>query len=237
MGPAQGRSVLRSLPSRFAVLAAGLMLLAPSMTLAAPTSRSQPASGAATSARAPVALATPAAFVGGGPTVRPASPIAVAFHSLDDNALRAAKLRAAAAASVGGRTPGAAVVTPAAAAISVNKGGLVDHFATPPDSTGAIGPSHYVEMVNQQVATYDRNLNAVSSTDLTSFVAANGWTVSDPQIEWDQQGGRWLYAAVGISAGNNVLLFGWSKTADPSNLTSGWCRFGVYRNQFLDDYP
>jgi fibronectin type 3 domain-containing protein len=213
------------------------MLLAPSMAVAAPASKSQPPSGAATSARAPVALAMPAAFVGGGPTVRPASPIAIGFHSLDDNALRAAKLRAAAAASVGGRTPGAAVVTPAAAAITVNMGGLVDHFVTPPDSTGAIGPSHYVEMVNQQVATYDRNLNAVSSTDLTSFVAASGWTVSDPQIQWDQQGGRWLYAAVGISAGNNVLLFGWSKNADPSNLTSGWCRFGVYRNQFLDDYP
>jgi fibronectin type 3 domain-containing protein len=237
MGAAQGQSVLRSIRSRFAVIFVSLMLAAPAMALAAPVSKSQPASGAAASVRVPVSQATPAAFVGGGPAVRPASPIAIGFHSLDDNALRAAKLRAAAAASVGGRTPGAAAVIPELAAVTVNKGGLVDHFVTPPDSTGAIGPSHYVEMVNQQVAAYDRDLNAVSSTDLTSFVAASGWTVSDPQIEWDQQGGRWLYAAVGISAGNNVLLFGWSKNADPSNLTSGWCRFGVYRNQFLDDYP
>ena len=40
-----------------------------------------------------------------------------------------------------------------------------------------------------------------------------------------------LYAAVGIASGNNVLLFGWSKTSDPSNLTGGWCRFGIYRQR------
>jgi fibronectin type 3 domain-containing protein len=237
MGPAQGRSVPRSMRSRFAVMVVGLFLLAPSMAVAAPASNSRPVSGANASVRTPVAQATPAAFVGGGGATPQATRIALSFRSLDDEALHAAKLRAAAAASVGGRTPGAAVVTPALAAVSINKGGLVDHMVTPPDSTGAIGPSHYVEMVNQQVGVYDRTLNVVSSTDLTSFVAAGGWTVSDPQIEWDQQGGRWLYAAVGISAGNNVLLFGWSRNADPSNLSSGWCRFGVYRHQFLDDYP
>jgi hypothetical protein len=218
-------------------MVAALVLLAPSLVLAAPASNGPRQSSLVAAVRAPVAQVTPAAFVGGGPAVPRANPIAIAFHSLDDTALRAAKLRAAAAASVGGRTPEAAVVTPALAAVSVNKGGLVDHMVTPPDTTGAIGPSHYVEMVNQQVGVYDRSLNAVSSTDITSFVAASGWTVSDPQIEWDQQGGRWLYAAIGVSAGNNVLLFGWSKGPDPSNLSSGWCRFGVYRNQFLDDYP
>jgi hypothetical protein len=223
--------------SRIAVIFVGLMLLAPSMAFAAPASSSPRASAAALSVRAPVAQVVPSAFVGGGPAVQRANPIAITFHSLDDTALRAAKLRAAAAASVGGRTPGAALATPALAAVAVNKGGLVDHMVTPPDSTGAIGPTHYVEAVNQQVGVYDRNLNAVSTTTLATWMAASGWTVSDPQIEWDQQGGRWLYAAVGISPGNNVLLFGWSKTADPSNLTGGWCRFGVYRDQFLDDYP
>jgi hypothetical protein len=124
MVPALGRSVRRWLRSRFAVLAVGLMLLAPSIALAAPVSKSQPMLGAAASVRAPVSQATPAVFVGGGSTVQPASPIAIAFHSVDDPALRAAKLRAAAAASVGGRTPEAAVVTPALAAVSANKGGL-----------------------------------------------------------------------------------------------------------------
>jgi fibronectin type 3 domain-containing protein len=237
MGPAQGRSVQRPTRSRVAVILLGLLLLAPSAVVAAPASKGALPSAAAPSVRAPVAQATPAAFVGGDSPANEATRIALTFRSLDDNALRAAKLRAAAAASVGGRTPAAAVVTPALAEVTVSKGGLVDHMVTPPDSTGAIGPSHYVEAVNQQVGVHDRNLNAVSTTTLATWMAASGWTVSDPQIEWDQQGGRWLYAAVGISSGNNVLLFGWSKTADPSNLTSGWCRFGIYRHQFLDDYP
>lgn len=240
MAPAQGRArPARTIRSRIAACALGLLLVAPSTAAAAPASNAgrEPVASAPPSARAPVAQATPVAFEGGGAVPEHATPVAIAFRSLDDNALRAAKLRAAATASVGGRTPAASVVTPALAEVSVNKAGLVDHMVTPPDSTGAIGPSHYVEAVNQLVGVYDRNLNAVSSTDLASWMAAGGWTVSDPQIEWDQQGGRWLYAAVGISTGNNVLLFGWSKAADPSNLSSGWCRFGVYRNQFLDDYP
>jgi fibronectin type 3 domain-containing protein len=237
MGSARGRSLARPIRSRIAASVVGLLLLTPPIALAAPVAREPSAPAAAPAVRAPVALATPAVFVGGGPAAQRGNPIAIPFRSADPGALRAAKLRAAAAASVGGRTPQAVASVPALASVRVNNGGLVDHMVTPPDSTGAIGPTRYVEMVNQQVAVYDRNLTAVSSTDLTSFVAASGWTVSDPQVEWDQHGGRWLYAAVGISTGNNVLLFGWSKTADPSNLSSGWCRFGVYRHEFLDDYP
>jgi fibronectin type 3 domain-containing protein len=237
MGPAQGRSIQRAIRFRIAATFISLLLLTPSTAVAVPAANGPRPPAAVAAVRTPVSQLTPSAFVGGGPAAPRASPIAIAFHSIDDEALRAAKLRAAAAASVAGRTPQAAVVTPALAQVGANGGGLVDHMVTPPDTTGAIGPSHYVEMVNQQVGVYDRTLAALSSTDLTSFVAASGWTVSDPQIEWDQQGGRWLYAAVGISTGNNVLLFGWSKTADPSNLSSGWCRFGVYRHEFLDDYP
>jgi fibronectin type III domain protein len=237
MGPAQGRSIARPIRSRIVAAAVGLLLLTPTMASAAPAMTSNATARADLAVRTPVAQATPVPFAGGRPTAQRGSPIAISFRSMDDGALRAAKLRAAAASSVGGRMPRAVAPAPALASIGVNKGGLVDHMVTPPDSTGAIGPTRYVEMVNQQVAVYDRTLATVSSTDLTSFVAASGWTVSDPQIEWDQQGGRWLYAAVGISTGNNVLLFGWSKTADPSNLSSGWCRFGIYRHEFLDDYP
>jgi hypothetical protein len=112
---------------------------------------------------------------------------------------------------------------------------------TPPDSTGAIGPTRYVEMVNQLVGVYDRsNLALLSRLDLGSFVGApGGITTSDPQIEWDAQANRWLYGAVGFDSTftNNYLLFGWSKTADPSDLTGGWCRYGVWTGSNLQDYP
>ncbi|HLE58286.1 MAG TPA: fibronectin type III domain-containing protein [Candidatus Limnocylindria bacterium] len=175
-----------------------------------------------------------------GPAGAPASAAqAIPFLTLDPGALQAARLRAAAAASVGSRAPLAA--SPSAPLVGLfnglNKGGLTDHMVTPPDTTGAIGPANYVEMVNQQVGVYDRSLTLQASTDLATFMAATGWTVSDPQIQWDGQADRWLYAAVGVATGNNVLLFGWSKTAAPGNLSTGWCRFGIGRGRWLDDYP
>ncbi|HLY81593.1 MAG TPA: fibronectin type III domain-containing protein, partial [Acidimicrobiales bacterium] len=120
----------------------------------------------------------------------------------------------------------------------VNQPGLSDYAVTPPDATGAIGPNHYVEMVNQDVGVYDRTLGQVSTTDMGTFTGASLVdTVSDPQVQWDGHANRWLYAAVGVSQGDNTLLFGWSKTADPSDLTNGWCRFGIGRGSDLDDYP
>ena len=62
--------------------------------------------------------------------------------------------------------------------------------STPSDSTGAIGPSNYVEMVNQRIAVYDRNLNRIGNTvDLADFANPNhrNVTMTDPQMEWDAQ--------------------------------------------------
>ncbi|HEV2476950.1 MAG TPA: hypothetical protein VGX22_10450, partial [Candidatus Dormibacteraeota bacterium] len=111
--------------------------------------------------------------------------------------------------------------------------------ATPPDPTGAIGPNQYIEMVNQLVGVFDRGtLVRLSSTDFATFAhVPSGVGTSDPQIEWDPAANRWLYAMVGVATGNNYLLFGWTKTADPTNLSSGWCNFGVYTGSNLQDYP
>jgi hypothetical protein len=114
---------------------------------------------------------------------------------------------------------------------------------TPPDTTGAIGPNHYVEFVNSKVGVYQRsNLSLVSTRNLDPFVGFSGDNVFDPQIQWDQQGGRWLYVNDDIDASNhNYLDFGWSKTSDPSDLVNGWCRFRFTTDsgntRFLEDYP
>ena len=109
---------------------------------------------------------------------------------------------------------------------------------TPPDSTGAIGPTRYVEIVNQRVGVFDRSLNRLTQLDLGSFVGAPGALVTtDSQIEWDAPANRWLYASLGFQTGGNYLLFGWSKTADPSDLLGGWCRYGVNTGSSLNDYP
>jgi hypothetical protein len=152
---------------------------------------------------------------------------------------------------VGSSTPRSDAVQPAHATSAVgtdvvvagNKAGLAATVASPSDSTGAIGPNHYIEAVNITVGMYDRGLNLLSSTDLGSFiglVAPDG--ASDPQIQWDQQGGRWLYSALevgGTVGGNNFLDFGWSTSADPSTLTlnpADWCRFRIGTGVPLADF-
>jgi hypothetical protein len=109
----------------------------------------------------------------------------------------------------------------------------------PPDTTGSIGPSNYVETINTTVAVYDRNLNLVGSLDLASFAGAGSLNVSDPQIQWDPRGQRWFYSLVAFTSNfsSTSLLFGWSTTADPTNLSAGWCRFGISTGTLLQDYP
>jgi len=167
------------------------------------------------------------------------------FRTLNPAALRKAKLEAAESNGPGVAPPAAS--TPSAAALynGLNSPGLSaadeGYQPTPPDSTGAIGPTRYLEFVNQVVGVYDRsNLALLSSTDLGTFTAVpSGLATSDPQIQWDPQGNRWFYAAVAFNSTltNDYLLFGWSKTADPGDLAGGWCRYATPVGANIPDYP
>jgi hypothetical protein len=218
------------------VLASVAILLAGALGMATPASGASPALPG--SILAPIGHITPTALGPGAPaTNRPV--FAQPFRTLDAGALRSAKLRAAAIASRGSRGPSIATRAPLAGLFNnVNSPGLSQPTVAPPDSTGAIGPNNYIEMVNQEIGVYDRNLNLISSTANGTFTGAGAsLSVTDPQILWDGQSGHWLYAALGVATGANMLIFGWSKTSDPSDLTNGWCRFGLPRGNLLDDYP
>ena len=114
---------------------------------------------------------------------------------------------------------------------------------SPPDTTGAIGPDHYVEMVNSKVAVYARaNLGLVAlarSRRVHRPAPARRLRSADPV----GPAGRplALRGGEGQRHRQNFLDFGWSKTADPSDLVGGWCRFhlatDVGPNRFLEDYP
>jgi hypothetical protein len=67
------------------------------------------------------------------------------------------------------------------AAIALNQPGLGPTNSSPPDSTGAIGPSHYVEMINGRVGAFSRAaLAAVSSATLDAFTTRA--SSCDPQV-------------------------------------------------------
>jgi len=177
-----------------------------------------------------------------GPTKRHPSSHVKPFLGANAAGLAKAKRRAA-TTTPGGTSTAVSTSGPEAGIFNnTSQPGLsavdVGFCCTPPDSTGAIGPNNYVEFVNTEIAVYDRSLNQLSSLDMATFVAApSGLNVSDPQVQWDPRAGRWFYAAIAFAAHNNYLVFGWSKTADPTNLSAGWCHFGSFTGNQLADYP
>jgi hypothetical protein len=163
----------------------------------------------------------------------------VPYLTIDPDGLRAAKLRAAQALVPSTPAAGPQAVAPAGPPVEVvNAAGLSaddeGRTATPPDTTGAIGPLHYVEFVNSLVGVYDRTLLLVSQLDLATFAGVPGGNAFDPQILWDNAGNRWFYAA---DVGMDTLAFGWSKTADPSDLMTGWCQFFADTGALFHDFP
>jgi len=172
---------------------------------------------------------------------KPQGRVVYPLRTIDPVALAAAKQKANKKQSTSG--PHVATTTPATGVFNnTNQSGIsaADEGAccTPPDTTGSIGPGNYVETVNNLVRVYDRSLNRISDMDLGTFTGTpTGLNTSDPQMQWDAQGNRWLYAAVAFATGNNYLLLGWSKTADPIDLAAGWCHFGLYTANLLQDYP
>lgn len=198
--------------------------------------------------------ATPAAVTPAVATVIPGKPAhllraAEAYKKLTRAQLRARvpstrltpdaeRLRAAKRA-VAGTAITAAPARPAGPpAQQVNQPGLEARDEgganTPPDTTGAIGPNHYVETVNSLVGVYDRTLALVASVDLAFFTGFPGADVFDPQILFDARGGRWYYAA---DVGTSALALGWSKTDDPSDLVTGWCQFFAFTGPIFQDFP
>jgi hypothetical protein len=169
---------------------------------------------------------------------------------------RALKQRANRRAERSGALPrGQLAPAPKAAVFGgLNAPGLVagnnTSAGTPPDTTGAIGPTAYVEFVNSVVAEFSRsNLSIVGSpVQLDTFVGDPGFNVFDVQVQWDQSAGRWFYATDdcidGACSQDSLVDVGWSKTADPAGMNPAqWCHFFIPSDPsgpsgtLFDDYP
>jgi hypothetical protein len=149
----------------------------------------------------------------------------------------------AAAARGAGRPSPSAPATVLAPAIVRNWAGQRDTTVAPSDSTGAIGTTRYIELVNARAAIYNRTSNtptaAGSLLQLTGCATA-GCTdnVFDPQVIWDPGTSRFFYAADDIvSSTQNLLDVGFSTTATPTLSASSWCRFALNFGSTFPDYP
>ena len=135
--------------------------------------------------------------------------------------------------------------------------GVSEDDLAPPDSTGAIGPSSYVEAINLQVAIYPRTCKTASPTAegickpigsapfealTTGSPKVSHFDLSDPQMMWDGHTQRFYFVVLDVST--DTFYWGFSKTANPTHVgasgsSADWCSynadFGYGFN--LPDYP
>ncbi len=132
--------------------------------------------------------------------------------------------------------------------------GLQDQFndfgsgSLPPDTMGAVGPNHFVEIINSSVAIYTKAGTRLSHVPLTTFFTDVGEGITpangtfDPRVLYDQASGHWFATAMErgtVSGKDNDVILAVSDTSDP---TGDWDRFRIDvgiatgANAFFTDY-
>lgn len=117
--------------------------------------------------------------------------------------------------------------------------GVRDPNVGPSDSTGAIGPDRYVELVNRRFAIYDRTSDTPMNTGTLNELAGEdpSENLFDPQVIWDPTTGRFYYVMDDIeSATQNFLAWGFSKTSSPSS-EADFCHYFIPYGDEFPDYP
>ncbi|HDZ20623.1 hypothetical protein LCGC14_0692510 [marine sediment metagenome] len=112
----------------------------------------------------------------------------------------------------------------------------------PPDTMGAAGPQHLVELINGRFVVYDKAGSQQQSKTLNQFWTSAGVTPAgsyafDPRVLYDSHSGRWFAASVDNGGGANNFLVAVSETADP---TGNWAAFAIdsdSANQRWADFP
>ncbi len=102
-----------------------------------------------------------------------------------------------------------------------------------PDADAAVGPGHFVELLNGRYAVYDKDTGVlVDSSSQVEFWADAGIAGSisqaaDPRLLYDAASGRWYAVAIQLAPDattNDLLLAAVSRSSDP---TLGWDAFQI----------
>jgi hypothetical protein len=115
----------------------------------------------------------------------------------------------------------------------------------PPDPTGAIGPSSYIELINLRYGIYDRATQSAPGVpllldqgDLGQLTGFPVTELSDPQILWDSSSQRYYYLVLDVY--RDTFAFGYSTGPSPTS-SADFCRyivdFGYGQSFSLPDYP
>ncbi|MFL5910878.1 MAG: beta strand repeat-containing protein [Gaiellaceae bacterium] len=167
----------------------------------------------------------------------------------DRSALDAAKAVAAPQSTSSGQSLELPFVSKPTVPGTLSWNGLAENDWTPSDSTGAAGPTRYVELVNDQFAIYNRSGGMLSAGSLQTLTGDSMEFLSDPQVIWDPGTGRFYYVIMDFAnwlvgnPGDSELLIGFSKDASPSS-DADFCKYSINfgyidsnGNPTLPDYP
>jgi hypothetical protein len=129
-------------------------------------------------------------------------------------------------------------------------------FFVSPDTIVAKSPTRVMEAVNSAVRLFDTAGNVLGTRDLNSFFGAPvlggpaldfAGRLFDPKVYYDRnaRNPRVYIVALQVSGrGNNVQLDNisrmWvavSRSPDPANLTTDWCRYNINAASRLDTIP
>jgi hypothetical protein len=120
----------------------------------------------------------------------------------------------------------------------------------PPDTTGDVGPNHYVQWVNLRYAIY--TLTRDASTQITAFNLVPGFPKNgnvvwqgfggrcqsdndgDPIVQYDQLADRWILTQFAVSGTPYTQCVAVSTTGDP---TGSYFRYAFSYDRSFNDYP
>lgn len=120
----------------------------------------------------------------------------------------------------------------------------------PPDTTGDLGPNHYVQWVNLRYAVY--SLARDPSNEITAFNLVGGFPKNgnvvwqgfggpcekyndgDPIVQYDQLADRWILTQFAVSASPYLQCVAVSTSGDP---TGTYSRYAYSHGTDFPDYP
>ncbi len=113
-------------------------------------------------------------------------------------------------------------------------------MVNPPDTMGAIGPRHFVEIVNGRVAIFDKRTGLRRShVSINSFFAVVPGAKFDPRVLFDAPSGRWIASAARAAPVGEAwgIVLGVSRTDDPLGEWFQVFFHGAEREHILHDFP
>jgi hypothetical protein len=148
-------------------------------------------------------------------------------------------------------TVGAQTVSPAAKppALKVNVAGLDYNTygaGHPPDTSGAVGPSNFIQTVNTSIGLYSKTGTRQNAFSFNTFFSqfhtgtpCDNQNGGDPQVIFDQPSNKWIVADLSYpSGGPYYFCMAVSDGPDISESPSDWTLYPyVASADSLNDYP